>query len=315
MPPDDELLDDSAYEADDGAVAEEEEAVEYDEDTAALIQAAREEERAKAQTEIDTFKGQYGRRFGKAREALAAQGLEIAEDGTPLVRDPLAAASWFKQNVIPLAIGEGVAQREEAEEPLDLYDAGKLEQQVNRRIERGITSGVEKALAPLMERLDGLTGFMGAQATGGVVERVRGVLADGGLGALADDPAFQEQFQAAVRDGVKQHGPQLAHDEGYLAGIAGAIALSPGLAESRRAAVAGRAAPNDPRARIANAQRNSLRQITPSNGQAAADYGEEDLMGAQLLGISVQEYRRLGDDQSVDETLARRRKSNGAAKR
>jgi F0F1-type ATP synthase membrane subunit b/b' len=290
----------------------------YDDDTRALIEQEREkaraEAKAEAESEIGDFKAKYGRRYNATIKDLRDQGYDVADDGKVLVRDANQAAAAFKNNVVPLALGQAPTAQEE-EITLDPYDtAEELTRKANALADRKVSKAVEEATKPLMEALNEIRGYMGQQAEAPAEEAARAQLEKIGLGAVADDPEFAKEYRAALKQGASQYGPQVLHDPGFIRMTAGMVAMNmpDDVLQKARQPVQGGPSPQQ---RASAAMRNSTGALGPSRGMGSAEYTEADRSGAELLGVSIEEYRRLGEDATVDDTLARRRKQNGVGRR
>lgn len=317
MPPEDEAGYEPEPEADEPEQVDDPLA-DYDDDTRALIEAerekARDEAEAAAEAKINDFKGNYGRRYNATIQDLRAQGYDVADDGKVLVRDANRAAASFKEQVVPLALGQQPPQAEE-EITLDPYDtAEELTRKANILAKRESARAVEAATKPLMDRLDQLLGVVGTQARGPAEQQARAELATLGLEALADEEEFAANFNSAIDAAVKQHGVAVLNNPDLIRSTAGLAAFNVSPEVRQRALTARQQPGPTPQQRASAAMRNSTGALGPSRGMGAADYTQEDALGAQILGISVEEYRRLGEDATVDDTLARRRK-NGAVRR
>jgi hypothetical protein len=240
---------------------------------------------ARADEQINQFKGSYGRRFGAAIADARNKGLDIGEDGTVLIRDPQAAAK---------ALGITVAQAEQRmteqqatdplDEPIDAYndDPATVQQKIQRQIQKGI----ESALTPLKSELEQVRGTAYRPVLDAIPNIGREHLETYGLGHIADHPEFDETLQGTLQALAAQN-PKALTDPKAIA--AAAMFIVPMLEETLPDDVRRRAADTrkgqDPAALAAEARRaalgrNGVSRHTPARSGAFTD---EEIAGAEEL--------------------------------
>lgn len=131
-------------------------------------------------------------RWGHASQVFDSEfGVTVDESGRPAVVDPQkfrAAADRFA------AASTAPAATPEEDEPLDIYNPEKLQQQVQARTQREVKAAVQ----PLMEAIERLGGQLLEQATPTYAEGARPFLAQVGQEELLETPEFRTAFRQAL---------------------------------------------------------------------------------------------------------------------
>lgn len=255
--------------------------------------------RQQYETDFNKHKANHSRRLGKARQLLAEQfGLDVDDEGNPVYRDP----ELLRQAALRLGAG-GQPKQAEVEEPEEMPDPYSEPQEYQRWMEARTTKKVEAAVAPLLERIDTLMGYVGQQAATPALENARGYLEELGQGALADTPEFRQAFQQAIQNvPLAERSNPMAVEAAV--GVALPYARRQLQEQGWQPPQQRQQAPGNNGAALAAAQRAGLQQTGASRGSAAAagDFTAEEIRAAQMLTeargkrITPADIRRLRDN-------------------
>lgn len=303
-----------------------------DEDTRALVQAEAErvaEERVAAlrqEWEEAARKERSGRdrRMNALLGGLRDLGLDAAEDGTPVIRDPSKLGALTERLGAAPAKGTPAAPPEPdlGEPPDPAYDPKGYADYHARLLDRKLQQALEAAVAPLKQQNEALQQVLQRTLAGPTNPQVqntaRETLAGYGMEALADTPEFHS-FLGQALAGVpldQASDPAVIEQAAVLA-----------MQATRRAGVQPPAAPapaanpQGQRQALAAAARGGLRQTAPSTGGAGrpdAVFTAEERDEAQLLTaftgrpVSPAEVRASAMPDHHDRLLAIAQKKRAA---
>lgn len=253
------------------------------------------EERANtlAQSQIDQFKGTYGRRFGAAIQDARNKGLDIGEDGTVLIRDPQAAAQ-------ALGITVAQAERKMAEQtdtdpldaPIDAYNDDP--ETVNKKFQRQVQREVAAALKPIQDELQLVRGTAFRPVLAAIPDMGREVLGAYGLEHIGEHPDFNETVTGMLSAMAKDNpGAYSDPDAIATAAMATVPLLMKTLPEDVRKRAAETRRGQDPEAQAATARRaalgrNGVSRHTPAR---SGTFTNEDIENAEALAEAFPESR------------------------
>jgi len=290
-----------------GDVAEDEQFANLDDDTRGLLDKAAEHA--------------MGQQAEAVRTTLQAQGLDLAADGTVVIRDP----KRFSEFAAPLAganaprdMGSDPAQRSEAtasqvppvedERPDPNYDLEAFLKWKDRQDEKRIQAAIKQ----VTEQQQSVAQQVYSREAGFAVAQAKELLPQYGLAALAEHPDFEEKFRGALRE----VDPLFWSDSNNLARIgASLITELPAQQNAPRDASGRFTAANPLTAVKQQLNRGALAQTGPVSDGGRTGRGEpvtdEERIWAQRVGCTIEELRALGDETGQAYRQAREKAKAG----
>lgn len=314
-----------------GAEAQPDPLAELTDEQQAALNARLEQVRTETETRYRKATG----RFGNTVNHLRAMGFDLAEDGTPLARDPQLIQQLPSRLGFPappaspqqVAAAPPPPPLEEAPDP---YDADAYRTWTERRIQRGIEEGLQKAIDPILQRLEGIGGVISdltLPSTMQPLDTARATLDAYGQSGYAALPEFHEAYKNALaqmepqarRDPtVQRSAALLAMDYLVQQGVRPPSAPAPAPGTPAGPPPGAPARPS-PQALARDASRAGLTQLGGTAGGRSAEapqYTAEDVEMARLHNMPVELWVAAGDEDprvfnAARQQLKQRQAANG----
>jgi hypothetical protein len=253
-----------------------------------------------------------GQQAEAVRAALQAQGLDLAADGTVVIRDPkrltefTAPLAGSTTRDTPVAAARTEAPSTQAtgdgdERPDPHYDLEAYLRWSERQNEQKIAAAVQK----VQEQQQSVAQQVYSREAGFAVEQAKALLPQYGLASLAEHPDFEEKFRGALRE----VDPRFWSDSTNLVRIgASLITELPAQQQNAPRDTTGRFV--SPMAAVkAAVHRGALAQTGPVSDGGRTGRGEpvtdQERLDAQRIGCSIEELRSLSDETGASYRQAR----------
>lgn len=253
-------------------------------------------ERARLEEEFAQHKANYGRRFNRLNQSLLERGLDVAEDGTLVTREPQKVLGW-----IGASKPEGQDQEKEDNTddiPDPTYAPAQFQQWLARQ--------VEQATKPLVEQIQKLDGSIVSQRASDLIPEVEEYLVSKNYGGAVKHPDFPNLFRESLRQTPE---PFRNTEQGQrLAATMAAMMVEQVIAES-----GGDTSQTQHPKRLAEARRAASQAGLPTRGNVStkprpvADQVTQAL--ARASGMTVEEYELWGQEDDSDPITAANFKS------
>lgn len=267
-----------------------------DEDTRALVEAAIEaktkEIEAAKEAEFQQHKAQHSRRINTARgeSGLPKFGMDLDENGNPVVRDPAA----FARAALPFLTQEQAPPKDEPDEVPEWLrdDMPTLDKRTQRLVDQA-TGGLKAQIEELKQLVAQSVGYATQPTLANVPTLAREALESDGFGQLADHADFDAALVEAVKNAKLT--PDQMRDPDAIAPLASMVGMHL-QRQNPQGRTQRKQAPNGDAFR-ANLSRNSLGATAASRGNSRdGGYTQEEIEGAASLGVSPAAYRAAGED-------------------
>lgn len=255
-----------------------------------------------------------GKQQAQVLASLQAQGLDLAADGTVVIRDARKAAEFTGASsrsaaAEPAAAAPAVAAKQEPaddEQPPDPnYDPVAFAKWTQKQIQRG----VDAALGQVAQRQQDVEQWRFHREAEYAVERAKQLLPEYGLGAIVEHPDFEEKYREALSKVEPNH--WLVPENLVRIGSTLIVDLKPATTATRGAD--GRFVTPSTSAVKQSIHRGALAQTGPA-GDAVRSARvtpemEAERVWAQRLNCTVDELRSLADETPASYRQARAKAS------